>query len=171
MEKDFSNIQILRRSYQVMDLLTSTDSFNRRFLDANFDHIVFMLFDSFDTHSNSNFHHVIRIFDAMKRLFPAKTMDSLVLQWSDFSQYPRSKIIKIKENGDIDVINPPSISEPQMLILNAIPHLDHPLVQSFLLHIIAMQTFSKNDLNIYHDLIQCISQNLIDESSKLCFII
>ncbi|KAG0313922.1 hypothetical protein BGZ99_008497 [Dissophora globulifera] len=75
--RDFSDLNLMKRSYTAMNFLTRSDVYNEFILSSSHQAIVRDLFKIFRPESNGNFYHFQKVFETILRKFRAQTMATL----------------------------------------------------------------------------------------------
>jgi len=76
--RDYSNMAIVKRSYNAMELLSGNSKSLGRLLQAKFKNIVIKLFEIFSYNSNGNFHHFRKLFESLLRFKPIEILDLIL---------------------------------------------------------------------------------------------
>ncbi|KAF9199883.1 hypothetical protein BGZ49_009951 [Haplosporangium sp. Z 27] len=75
--RDYSDLNLMKRSYTAMNFITRNDVYNEFILSSSHQAIVKELFKIFRPESNGNFHHFQKVFETILKKFRAQTMATL----------------------------------------------------------------------------------------------
>ncbi|KAF9394949.1 hypothetical protein BGX21_010161 [Mortierella sp. AD011] len=75
--RDYSDINLMKRSYTAMNFITRSDVYNEFILSSSHQTIVKELFKIFRPESNGNFYHFQKVFETILKKFRAQTMATL----------------------------------------------------------------------------------------------
>ncbi|KAF9351512.1 hypothetical protein BGX26_010501 [Mortierella sp. AD094] len=75
--RDYSDINLMKRSYTAMNFITRSDVYNEFILSSSHQAIVKELFKIFRPESNGNFYHFQKVFETILKKFRAQTMATL----------------------------------------------------------------------------------------------
>ncbi|KAF8941630.1 hypothetical protein BGZ58_003660 [Dissophora ornata] len=75
--RDFSDLNLMKKSYTAMNFLTRSDVYNEFILSSSHQAIVRELFKIFRPESNGNFYHFQKVFETILKKFRAQTMATL----------------------------------------------------------------------------------------------
>ncbi|KAG0211044.1 hypothetical protein BGX28_008614 [Mortierella sp. GBA30] len=76
-KRDFSDLELMKKSYTAMNFFTRSDVYNEFILNSSHQTVVKEIFKIFKPESNGNFYHFQKVFETILKKFRAQTMITL----------------------------------------------------------------------------------------------